>query len=249
MLHGMKVGVYIDGFNLYYGGIGLCGKKATGWRWLDLRSLATDLLGQSPSWQGAAIDRVVYCTAAISGTSDPQAQQRQDAYLKALVSSGCVDRIELGYFMENVRKAPLATADSKGRPVLVTSQPSWPCVVKDPSGKDVHNVTLMIQYAHREEKGSDVNLATHLLLDTLQSRIDAAIVISNDSDLALPITEAKTRIPVGVVNPSRNYTAGTLQGNASDGVGGHWWYKLTSADFTSHQLPDPCGGYSKPQGW
>ena len=75
------------------------------------------------------------------------------------------------------------------------------------------------------------------------------IVISNDSDLALPVAEAKARIPVGLVNPSRNYTAGALQGNEHDGVGRHWWYRLTSADFTSHQLPDPCSGYSKPLGW
>ena len=39
----------------------------------------------------------------------------------------------------------------------------------------------------REEKGSDVNVATHLLVDVLTGAIDAAIVISNDSDLALPI--------------------------------------------------------------
>ena len=246
---GMKVGVYIDGFNLYHGGMGLCGKKNSGWRWLDLRALAADLLCRSTSWKTANIDRVVYCTAAISGASDPQGQQRQDAYLKALVASRGVDRMELGYFTEDVRRAPLATADSRGRPVLVTSRPSWPCVIKDSSGRDVHNVTLMVQYAHREEKGSDVNVATHLLLDTLQSKIDGAIVISNDSHLALPITKAKTRIPIGVVNPSRNYTAGALQGRPSDGVGGHWWYKLTCADFTSHQLPDLCSGYSKPQGW
>lgn len=245
----MKVGVYIDGFNLYYGGIGLCGRKNSGWRWLDLRSLGADLLGQTTSWLGSTISRVVYCTAAISGASDPQSQQRQDAYLKALVAGGCVDRIELGYFTEDVRRAPLATADNKGRPVLVTSQPNWPCMVKNSSGKDVHNAMFMVQYAHREEKGSDVNVATHLLLDTLQSKIDAAIVISNDSDLALPVAEAKARIPVGLVNPSRNYTAGALQGNEHDGVGRHWWYRLTSADFTSNQLPDPCSGYSKPPGW
>jgi hypothetical protein len=179
----MKIGVYIDGFNLYYGGIGICGKRTQGWRWLDLRSLATDLLGQTPSWQGAYIHRIVYCTAPVGSSSDPQAQQRQDVYLKALRAGNSVDWIELGYFMESVRKAPLATPDARGHPVLVRSQPQWPCLVKDSSGKDMHNVTFMVQHAHREEKGSDVNVATHLLLDALRSDIDAAIVISNDSDL------------------------------------------------------------------
>lgn len=36
-----------------------------------------------------------------------------------------------------------------------------------------------------EEKGSDVNVGSHLLRDVLTDRIDAAIVVSNDSDLAL----------------------------------------------------------------
>ncbi|HEY7200404.1 MAG TPA: NYN domain-containing protein, partial [Candidatus Dormibacteraeota bacterium] len=31
----MRVGVYVDGFNLYYGARGLCGRGTAGWRWLD----------------------------------------------------------------------------------------------------------------------------------------------------------------------------------------------------------------------
>jgi hypothetical protein len=38
-----------------------------------------------------------------------------------------------------------------------------------------------------EEKGSDVNLATHLLHDAQMGRFDVAVVISNDSDLLEPI--------------------------------------------------------------
>jgi hypothetical protein len=38
-----------------------------------------------------------------------------------------------------------------------------------------------------EEKGSDVNLATHLLHDAHMGRFDVAGVISNDSDLLEPI--------------------------------------------------------------
>jgi hypothetical protein len=34
-----------------------------------------------------------------------------------------------------------------------------------------------------EEKGSDVNVAAHLLVDVLAGGFDAAVVISNDSDL------------------------------------------------------------------
>ena len=37
-----------------------------------------------------------------------------------------------------------------------------------------------------EEKGTDVNLATHLLLDAFDDDYEAALVVSNDSDLAEP---------------------------------------------------------------
>lgn len=40
----MLVGVYIDGFNLYYGARALRGKSTPGWRWLDLRGLSRRLI-------------------------------------------------------------------------------------------------------------------------------------------------------------------------------------------------------------
>jgi hypothetical protein len=42
----VRIGVYIDGFSLYYGARGLCGRGTPGWRWLDLRALAADLAGR-----------------------------------------------------------------------------------------------------------------------------------------------------------------------------------------------------------
>jgi hypothetical protein len=53
---------------------------------------------------------------------------------------------------------------------------------------DDPDAIFMVSVADREEKGSDVNVATHLLTDVCEQKIDAAVVISNDSDLALPIT-------------------------------------------------------------
>lgn len=37
--------------------------------------------------------------------------------------------------------------------------------------------------------------------------------------------------------------------SVTDGVGNHWWRKLQIADYTSHQLPDTAGRYTKPAGW
>lgn len=107
----------------------------------------------------------------------------------------------------------------------------------------------MVSTARREEKGSDVNVASHLLLDILEQRVDAAVVISNDSDLKFPVQTARNRVPVGTVNPSGNPLAGKLRGQPTDGVGNHWWYQLTPADFHACQLTDPTSGVPKPPPW
>ena len=57
-----------------------------------------------------------------------------------------------------------------------------------------------------EEKGTDVNLATHLLLDAFDGDCEGALVISNDSDLTEPIRVVRERFgrPVGVAFPILN---------------------------------------------
>lgn len=135
--------------------------------------------------------------------------------------------------------APLATANPRGRPVV--TRPDWPIKIKDAAVGDVPDALFMASVARREEKGSDVNVAAHLLLDVLQGAVDAAVLISNDSDLALPIREVRERVPVGTVNPTRSFLAGDLRGAHSDGVGGHWWYQLDASDLTSCQLPVGVG--------
>lgn len=241
----MRVGVYIDGFNLYYGARGLCGRGTAGWRWLDLRALATTLADMR--WAGSAIESIVYCTARVSGRDNPSGASDQDAYLKALAAVGSVDLIEYGYYVSRVKTAPLATPDNKGRPVLTRS--AHPVAIKDAANQPVPDAVFIVSHARREEKGSDVNVATHLLLDVLGQRIDAALVISNDSDLRLPVIEARDRVPVGTINPSASYPAGALTGHPNDGVGGHWWHQLQEAEIRAHQLASPAGKYICPAGW
>src|SRR5690625_424143 len=89
----MRIGFYVDGFNLYYGGKAQLG-SVSGWRWLDLRALAVRYAG----WSGSVVHRVVYCTARVNDPDDPGQTQRQDFYLKALERYGSVDLIEEGYY-------------------------------------------------------------------------------------------------------------------------------------------------------
>lgn len=246
----MRVGVYVDGFNLYYGARELCGRGRAGWRWLDLEALATDLIGRRKNWAaaGATLERLVFCTARIDKRDNPVRRSEQDVYLLALSASGSVTHVEYGQYVSRVKKAPLATEDAKGRPIL-TEAKDWPAKVKDGNHADVPKARFMVSHARREEKGSDVNVASHLLMDTLDGTIDAAIVISNDSDLCFPLQTARSRLPIGTVNPSKSYLAGDLRGAPGDGVGGHWWLQLKANDYRDNQLPDPCGSYAKPTPW
>jgi len=244
----MKVGVYIDGFNLYYGGRALFGRRTSGWRWLDLRQLSQRLIYRRHDWaeQGAVIERIVYCTSYIHGKHNLQGRLNQNAYVRALQDHGSIDHLELGYFSIRAKKALLAE-DGAGRPSVFTSR--WPVLIQNEQGEDVPNARFMVSYLRREEKGSDVNVASHLLLDVLRGCVDAAIVISNDSDLRFPIQACRLRAPTGTVNPSPSPSAGDLRGKPTDGRGGHWWYRLSKEDFTACQLPEVVGSAYRPQEW
>jgi hypothetical protein len=234
----MRVGVYIDGFNLYYGGLAQLGNVA-GWKWIDLRALAS----RYASWHGAAVHRVVYCTARVNDPDDPGQTQRQGFYLRALDLHGSVDVIEEGYYASWAKESVMS-ADPSGTRA--------PAVQRDPKGQLSWSAGLRVRrnsggvilatVRKREEKGSDVNVATHLLADVLRGDVDAAIVVSNDSDLALPIRIARQHVPIGVINPGAKPLAGALKGNATDGVGRHWWRRLDPLDLQRCQLPDPVDG-------
>lgn len=244
----MRVGVYVDGYNLYYGARSVCGRGTAGWRWLDIRALISNVIQTQGSWTGCSIDRIVYCTARVDAVTNPSAFQDQDVYLKAISKTGSVDWIEFGRYVARAKSGLLATRTPvTGQPQIVTSD--WPVMVQDSNGAPVRDARYLVQYLHLEEKGSDVNVASHLLIDVLGGAIEAAIVVSNDSDLALPIREVRKRVPVGTINPQYGLTAGALRGAKADGVGGHWWWKLHQAAYRACQLPDPAAGQKRPQGW
>lgn len=147
-----------------------------------------------------------------------------------------------------VKTGLLATEDPKtGRPVICTSQ--WPVMVQDAASSPVPSARFMVKYLHLDEKGSDVNVASHLLSDVLGGEVEAAVVVSNDSDLSYPIRRARDLVPVGLVNPHGGRFAGALSAPKTAGVGNHWFRQLFRNDFTSHQLPAAVAGYRRPMGW
>lgn len=247
---GTRVGVYIDAFNVNYGGRALCGRGKPGWRWLDVVSLAIDLIDPR-MWPDPTVTTVAYCTALRDRHGDPTSLADQHTYINALKCRHGIVSVADGKYVSRVKKGVLV--DSSGRlPVRVSSPgtaqlPPWLPVdeVVGPSGE----AELLAAVSTFEEKGSDVNVASHLLIDVLTDRIDAAMVFSNDSDLRFPLEQARQRVPVATINPGAKPTVTDLRGDPSAGAGGHWWRRLREADLRNHQLPDPVGPYAKPIGW
>ncbi|WP_130471460.1 NYN domain-containing protein [Candidatus Magnetaquicoccus inordinatus] len=156
----MKTIVYVDGFNLYYSLL----KENPQLKWLHIKHLSVNLLG--PTF---TITSVKYFTARVHGKFDPSAPARQQTYFKALKTIPEVN-IHLGTFLTSNKFAGLVHPPDF-RPQTNMPTP-WPNVVR---------------IVKTEEKGSDVNLASHLLLDAFKGAFDVACVLSNDSDLTEPI--------------------------------------------------------------
>lgn len=185
----MKTNVYVDGFNFYYGMFK--GKRRLPWKWLDLRLLSQRLMPDRE------IHRIRYFTAEVTPLPhDPDQAIRQQTYLRALETlPNCT--IHRGTFL---------TTKKRQRPVHPLPFPPMKVPIAPHAVAEVRRTLDSIRsldVLNTEEKGSDVNLASFLLLDAFDHDCDGAIIISNDSDLATPIEMVKTRfgLDVTVFNP------------------------------------------------
>ena len=107
---------------------------------------------------GDSIKVICYFTARLETRPDNPAQpQRQQAYLRALATLPGFEAY-FGAFRSGVKRRPLVDP-LPGLPTHV--------LVRD-----------------SEEKGSDVNLATRLLVDGFNEKYEQAVVVSNDADFA-----------------------------------------------------------------
>ena len=170
------------------------------------------------------IQRICYFTAIVrSRPADPQQKARQQAYLRALATLPGME-IHYGEFRERIKNRPLA------RP-----HPGGPAYVR---------------IRDTEEKGSDVNLATRLLVGGFTGDYEQAVVVSNDSDLASPIRYVShdLGLRVVVVNPdSRTSTHNDLVKSAT------YVRRLWKSHLRASQLPptltDTHGVITKPGAW
>lgn len=163
-----------------------------------------------------------YFTANVSARSgDPGQPQRQQTYLRALATIPHLS-IHLGHYLTHTT-----------RMVLAHPTPGGP---------------LTVEVIKTEEKGSDVNLATHLMVDACRGACNTAVVISNDSDLREPVSLAQSEygIAVGVINPHPpNRRSRALQPT--------FFKQLRSSTLGACQFPpvmnDPQGRFKKPDRW
>ncbi|MGB8737081.1 MAG: NYN domain-containing protein [Rhodomicrobium sp.] len=251
--------VYVDGFNLYYRAL-----KGTPYKWLDILALSKQLIPVNH-----VVDKVKYFTARVSGAKDPTSPQRQQIYLSALKTFHDIE-IHYGSFLSKSMWRPIITLPVAGE--TISSAICAPTII--PQG--VHDVTgtrgqqlvvgsypvpgqraprarraipdaVLAEVHAMEEKGSDVNLAAHLLNDAWKNAFDAAVVISNDTDLIEPIrmvTTERNKV-VFVACPGNHAMAPKLANVAT------YQRHIRPAMLASSQLlsPIPSTTIRKPATW
>ena len=103
-----------------------------------------------------------------------------------------------------------------------------------------------------EEKGTDVNLAAYLLSDGYAKDYDHAFVISNDSDLALPIEMVRDDLgrAITVVNPNLDPSMRVprVLASAASSTRPLRENTLRNSQFP-RTLTDPQGTITKPSVW
>jgi hypothetical protein len=213
--------VYIDGFNLYHRALRRRVQNGNGeWeRVKQLRWLDLRALAQR-LLPDDTIARVKYFTAHISGRRDADAPRRQRIYLNALSSLPEIS-IYFGTFKERRKKRPLVTPIPGHSPVQ--------------------------EFFDTEEKGSDVNLAAHLVYDGCTNAYEVAAVISNDTDLVEPIriVAAELRKPVILLSPCNPHEELVAVASAKR--------QIHRSDIRESQFPETVGYRDKllqrPAGW
>jgi uncharacterized LabA/DUF88 family protein len=169
------------------------------------------------------IGRIKYYTARIHPNPyDPDQHVRQQIYLRALGTLADVE-VHFGSFLTKNKDFPDAVCWSHGayRPVTVVKT---------------------------EEKGSDVNLASHLIRDGFEDMYDIAAVISNDTDLEEPVRIVAQELKKGValLHPMK-YPSGKLGQYAT--TTRRIRAGALRASLFPDELTDSVGTFRKPASW
>jgi NYN domain len=195
--------------------------KWSKYKWLNLLALAENMLPEHN------VEKVKFFTAKVSASlGDPDQPNRQMVYWRALRTLRPKLEIIEGTFYEHPKSMPLADACRMYKP----------------------KVLILVRVIKKEEKGSDVNLACHLLMDGWKKLYEQAVVISNDSDLTTPISIVRheMNLPVYVLNP-HEFHSKKLR-NIASALG-----RIRNSDLEDAQfdkiLKDAKGTFHRPDRW
>lgn len=195
--------------------------KGTPYKWLDFKALFQKLL--SPKHQ---IQALKYFTALVSGKLDPDQPIRQKTFIRALEKHIPEISVHYGAFLSHTICQPLAKSID------------WQVF-----GKEIRFARVI----KTEEKGSDVNLAVHMLHDAWLDLYDCAVVVSNDSDLAESLRLVKTHHGkmIGLVGFQNRHPSKELQKYTN------FYKEIREGVLAASQLPDPIPGTTirKPSIW
>jgi uncharacterized LabA/DUF88 family protein len=222
----LNIWAYIDGFNLYNGAL-----KGTPYKWLDLQAFSQSLRPMD------AVSKVKFYTAQVNARpNDPGQPFRQLLYWRALRTISSIEIIE-GHFLTKATYMP-EVADSDRIAGL------------QQSGTNTTGMRPRMAHVYRsEEKGTDVNLAVHLLHDAHLGRFDAAVVVSNDSDLreAIYLVRREVGKPVFVFYPQTRSPSFQLRSVANR------FRPIETHHLSGSQFPltitDGRGNLTKPPSW
>lgn len=217
----MKTNIYVDGFNLYYG---VLKKTSKSNQQRSYKWLDIDALIKNKYPQNN-IQKIKYFTAHVNARpDDPRRPNRQQIYLRALRTFEHIEII-LGHFLTNKVRMMLVNPPSSG-----------------PSTAEVWKT---------EEKGSDVNLAVHLLNDAYKKEYEVAIVVSNDSDLAeaVRIVTQTLKLRVGILFPIANHRQKSYTLKKYATFEGMITRQLLACSLLPETLKDASGTFSKPRTW
>lgn len=170
------------------------------------------------------IHQVCYFTALLDARpDDPSQPRRQLVYLRALATLPGF-RAYYGTFRSGTKRRPLAEP-VPGLPIHV--------LVRD-----------------SEEKGSDVNLATRLLVDGFNGEYEQAVIVSNDADFAgaMRYVRDDLGLRVTLVNPDRRTTSPRDLADAATYVKRLWKSHLRRSQLPD-TLTDEVGVITKPTTW
>jgi uncharacterized LabA/DUF88 family protein len=193
------------------------------------------------------IQEIKYFTATVTPRKDnPEQPIRQNIYFRALRTIPNLTIIK-GHFLSNKVRLPLANCTSNSFVQKIVRKASLPFWHPSIAWSEKRKMT-MAKVIKTSEKGSDVNLATHLLHDAYRDKFEAAVLITGDSDLleAVRIVSKEIKKGVGVLCPQM-HPAVVLQREAT------FYKEIRSTVLSLSQFPvtltDKHGTFHKPARW